>query len=553
MSNGSNSNLSSLDKSVSGSGNSYLDHSTNNTDARDLSTHSSVDNSQHIHLNVQGGDLASLGILPKQPKEVKRMDKGNRDRLDIAIRAILHNRDNAYEDFMSKLKVMATEFPDEDDAQYYCYLLMASGSPRNYISFYENADERTYWLTFWAYSAYKRLGHSDDAELALSQLSKWKEQYTDNTLLMDAYGLVYDCMKGKGGAYKLQEAAELVSKIGRCSEYLQPLLQLTVKAISSGTLAPTGDSKEDFYLKLYDYTADRIAPRVVSAAPPQQMQQKSVATVGTSAPSYVPPTTEEPAVDFIDYIEKRKWRDEDEDKEGKFGVFKYLKWAVLVVLVVFVYKTCFSGGDDTTIQKQIETISEETPHSTEDVVTNNNEYTQSVSSQKKRSPSVTTTKSEVSSNKPVAAAETASQTSSAASAATTTSEAPSSKPMAVTETASRTSSTSSAELVEEGKRAVKSFNYRKARECFQQAANQGSSEGYFQLGMLYSNSNYDGKNTDRAISYMRQAANSGNVEAMYQVGILYTGRDNSAAKQWLQKAAANGHSKARATLERFTN
>lgn len=549
-----NSNLSSPDKSVQGSGNSYLDHSTNNTDARDMSTHnsvvnnsstsSSVDNSQHIHLNVQGADLSALGLAPKMPKEMKRMDEGNRDRLGLAVRAILQNRSNVYGDFLPKLKVMAMEFPDEDDAQYYCHLLMASGSPRNYISFYENAGERGYWLTFWAYSAYKRLGHSDDAELALSQLSKWKEQYTDNTLLMDAYGLVYECMKRNGGAYKLQEAADLVNRIVRCSEYLQPLLQLTVRIISSGRLAPTGDSTQDFYLKLYDYAPNKVTPKVVSAATPQQPPTKAAPEPVVARPAYTPPPVQQPVITRSEPVSVGS-----DSGEERSSVTKYLKWAIPVVLLLFVYKACFSGSDDAK-EKEPTEVAADVNEVDADVSEENQATEQRASS---RGSARRSERSASSGNDAVEPQQGSQPAERASSASPSASETPSSKPAAAAEAPSQSASASPSELVAEGKRAVKSFNYSKALKCFQQAASQGSSEANFQLGMLYSNGNFDGHNTDRAISYMRQAANNGNVEAMYHVGMMYTGRDNSSAKHWLQKAASNGHSKARAALERFTN
>ena len=113
------------------------------------------------------------------------------------------------------------------------------------------------------------------------------------------------------------------------------------------------------------------------------------------------------------------------------------------------------------------------------------------------------------------------------------------------------SMTAAADLVALGKKQMRAMNYDKAKSTFIQAADQGSLEAVYQLGMLYSNNNYDGYNKDTALNYFLKAANNNHVEAMYHAGMLYLGTDNSTAKIWLQKAASNGHSRAQAQLSRL--
>ena len=113
------------------------------------------------------------------------------------------------------------------------------------------------------------------------------------------------------------------------------------------------------------------------------------------------------------------------------------------------------------------------------------------------------------------------------------------------------SMTAAADLVAQGKKQMRAMNYDKAKITFTQAVDQGSLEAVYQLGMLYSNSNYDGYNKETALSYFLKAANNSHVEAMYQAGMMYLGTDNSAAKIWLRKAASNGHSRAQVQLSRL--
>lgn len=554
-----NSNLSSPDKSVKGDGNSYLDHSTTNTDARDMSTHnsvvnnsstsSSVDNSQHIHINVQGGDLATLGLAPQPVREIKEMTDVDRERLDRAVNQILNNRENIYENFLPKLKALATEFPDSDKTQYYYYLLLASGSAQNYIAHYNNVAEKTYWLSFWAYTAFKRVGRSNEAETVLSQLSKWQEQYTDNSRVLEAYGLIYDSLKRNGGSFLIQDAADLINNIARCSDYLKPLLHLFAKTIGNGGFEKTGNSGQDFYLKIFDFDPNKVQvkPRRVEVPvitepvvqePPRYNPPKPTYIKPTSNPTPTPPTTTTISSNH---------------DENKSSVGKYIKGAVVLAIVVFGYKTCFSSSDEPKEEKneaQVETVvSNETPVSTGKVAEEQPKRSTSQSSSGNVKVKQTQQQSESQSPREPVHVETPAST-----------PAPQSEPQThVTSTSASTSastsvsSESTAELVSAGKRAVRSFNYSSAVKYFTEAASKGSSEANFQLGLLYSNSNFDGHNSNLAISYMKKAAKSGSVEAMYQLGMLYSGRDNESAKLWLSKAAANGHAKAKSTLNRFTN
>ena len=111
--------------------------------------------------------------------------------------------------------------------------------------------------------------------------------------------------------------------------------------------------------------------------------------------------------------------------------------------------------------------------------------------------------------------------------------------------------TAAEDLVTLGKKQMRAMKYDKAKSTFLEAADQGSLEAVYQLGMLYSNNNYDGYNKETALDYFLKAANNYHVEAMYQAGMMYLGTDNSAAKSWLQKAASNGHSRAQAQLSRL--
>ena len=106
-------------------------------------------------------------------------------------------------------------------------------------------------------------------------------------------------------------------------------------------------------------------------------------------------------------------------------------------------------------------------------------------------------------------------------------------------------------LVVEGKRAMRNMKYTEAKDAFSEAAVRGSNEAIYQLGLLYSNSNFDGYNRGTATSYFLEAAKNNHVEAMYQAGMMYLGIDNATAKNWFRKAAEQGHERAQSQLHRM--
>lgn len=108
-----------------------------------------------------------------------------------------------------------------------------------------------------------------------------------------------------------------------------------------------------------------------------------------------------------------------------------------------------------------------------------------------------------------------------------------------------------ADLITQGKKAVRAMDYQKAKECFTKAADQFDTEAYYQLGLLYANSNYDGYDKEKATTYFLKAANHQHLEGMYQAGMILLGSDNAAAKVWLGRAAGRGHAAAAKQLSRL--
>lgn len=125
-------------------------------------------------------------------------------------------------------------------------------------------------------------------------------------------------------------------------------------------------------------------------------------------------------------------------------------------------------------------------------------------------------------------------------------------PTTVTTIGCHSSQTADAEIAK-GKKVLKTFKYSEAYKYFLNAADMGSCEGYYQLGMLYINDNFEGADLDDASEWLTKAADLGHADAMYNLGLINLGRDNTTARQWFKKASGLGHEKAARQLKQMKN
>ena len=88
-------------------------------------------------------------------------------------------------------------------------------------------------------------------------------------------------------------------------------------------------------------------------------------------------------------------------------------------------------------------------------------------------------------------------------------------------------------------------NYRKAKECFEKAVENGCVSGYVFLGKLYLFGEGVKRDEKKCYEYFLRAAEGGDVFATYRVGCCYlngTGveKDINLAEEWLCSAADDG-------------
>ena len=111
--------------------------------------------------------------------------------------------------------------------------------------------------------------------------------------------------------------------------------------------------------------------------------------------------------------------------------------------------------------------------------------------------------------------------------------------------------------MKKGLSAIKKFQDAKALEYFKQALLKGSKEANLYIGDIYYNGGNDiERNYPNAFAYYSKAANAGIAEGQYMFGLMYRNgqgctKNIPMAKEWLRKAAAQGHEKAERLLNKL--
>ena len=94
-----------------------------------------------------------------------------------------------------------------------------------------------------------------------------------------------------------------------------------------------------------------------------------------------------------------------------------------------------------------------------------------------------------------------------------------------------------------------------SRTYYESAAEHGSQDAQYQLGLIYDTGIGVVKNTQMAVNYFESAANQGNADAMYKLGTKYFNgfgveRDLEKAKKLIIGAKDQGHDKAKQFFEK---
>lgn len=453
--------------------------------------------------------------------------------LDFAFEQMASNSS----DIKEQLAVLEplTQKTENDEVHYLYYLILAIENPMTCIKNYENRSCDNYWQSYWTFFAYLRTGMSAKANAILSELDKWHYS-SDNIKLLKCADFLYAYYNRNASEDKLLMARKIwkeSTSVFYQLKYFSNALEYLVSYAARPAIL-SDSSLCNFYLRLFEVKEN--------VRPVQQCKPQPIAS--PIAPKQV--RVEEQVVNVAPKCQITT----PIPKEKK----KLPMWMAVVgaVVVIGIGVLLFGKSEEKKVAQPVQT---ESPIKVEEpkVVTNDNKPATSVAkantnTKKEAEKPKTTTVSE---NK-TASSQTTKVTSVEKTPTVTT---PSNTTTRVEEPV--TVEVSASEYVKKGLSAIKKFQDAKALEYFKQALLKGSKEANLYIGDIYYNGGNDiERNYPNAFAYYSKAANAGIAEGQYMFGLMYRNgqgctKNIDMAKEWLRKAAAQGHEKAERLLNKL--
>lgn len=117
--------------------------------------------------------LKKLRNINKRPTV---MTMAQRIQLDNFKKAISGNMIESIKNQMPNIQVIASKIQDEE-LHYLNYMVLAALEPNKIIRLYDDSVriEDNYWLTYWTYVAYQKIGNRLKAENVFLELAKWND------------------------------------------------------------------------------------------------------------------------------------------------------------------------------------------------------------------------------------------------------------------------------------------------------------------------------------------------------------------------------------------
>ena len=117
--------------------------------------------------------LKKLRNINKRPTA---MTMAQRIQLDNFKKVISGNMIESIKNQMPNIQVIASKIQDEE-LHYFNYMVLAALEPNEIIRLYDDSVriEDNYWLTYWTYVAYQKIGNRLKAENVFLELAKWND------------------------------------------------------------------------------------------------------------------------------------------------------------------------------------------------------------------------------------------------------------------------------------------------------------------------------------------------------------------------------------------
>lgn len=457
-----------------------------------------------LGINAQDREQIERTIIAKLKAAANSLSEADKSNLSLVIAAIRNNDASYLISSLPRLIAMADK-SDNENVQFYAHLIMTVYKPPMCVQRYERRQYDSYWLTFWSYMSYKRLGDITKAEAVLAHISDWNDspEKQGQELILNAAGFLYDYYARRGTLSTLSGAMSILlsTESLKFSSRLNPFVDTCRLLLKEHRpLYFSGTPLLRFYLTIFE-AKNRPEP------------------VAHSITSYEKTSNKKESISTI----QDKWN-QIQDKWNHFceSLDKFIDSHVILVLIspfliiaitfiwLFIAKPVFDNQKpDTPLQEQTVTEPLSTDVSEDKIApapaTKGN-------SSAKATPPNSSTQRKTSSPSPIKRDAKASEPS----------VTPSPTPQPAMSRADR----------------------------LRNEAEAGNAKAAYELGEmhLYGNGGV-AKSNSQAFSYFYQSAQGGNVSGMYWCGWCYrmgrgTTKNIPQARIWWEKAAAAGSSKA---------
>ena len=204
-----------------------------------------------LGLTREEGESVIASVKKSKMRSSSEMNILAKIKLDSAKTSIKLNSPNLSRS-LSELKGQSLVY-DNEELHFYYNMLLSALDAKQCIVRYEDRKADSYWMAFWAYLAYIKLGEREAAELVLASLSTFSDMPEGNLILLDAAGRINEIIGNEDAKESQLLLLEKVS--GDCSDLLNDFKESLI-AIYSNKM-----EKPDFFATYFSLGQEAVTSK----------------------------------------------------------------------------------------------------------------------------------------------------------------------------------------------------------------------------------------------------------------------------------------------------
>ena len=204
-----------------------------------------------LGLTREEGESVIASVKKSKMRSSSEMNILAKIKLDSAKTSIKLNSPNLSRS-LSELKGQSLVY-DNEELHFYYNMLLSALDAKQCIVRYEDRKADSYWMAFWAYLAYIKLGEREAAELVLASLSTFSDMPEGNLILLDAAGRINEIIGNEDAKENQLLLLEKVS--GDCSDLLNDFKESLI-AIYSNKM-----EKPDFFATYFSLGQEAVTSK----------------------------------------------------------------------------------------------------------------------------------------------------------------------------------------------------------------------------------------------------------------------------------------------------